>query len=424
MLRPKAKSTNTEPESFSLPSLDQYATQPTIIKTKQIGIPIGCSILGTWFYYHSLEGGSDQWLFNHIGKLAFFLISSLILYLYAYIYTIKTPMHWSWRGIILSTLTILMYSTLQYDQGASFQHHGEYNLVVFLTLFILIGTTVTIVHYIRKYKLYKYALASVICLIVIVNLMSISARANFSKGILGGELKYSTPGCDIPQITPWAEFVPRRFWNFFTGPEYCNVGYKSISSYSKGVLTMDCPKNQSPYYVVNPNFSVREEFIEFHDGQPTETSNLRRVWNDVHPKDLRKEYTGPVKITAGSYIQTFCGKKEGYHVINVRNDTLLHEAQKKQEPRKHRNDPNIVMIVIDSLSRAHFMRRLHKTIKALESLDESNGGDFNVLQFFRYHSVTHSTPGNLRPLFSGFYTEEIIDKHAKVDPQHLLWKQF
>jgi hypothetical protein len=100
-------------------------------------------------------------------------------------------------------------------------------------------------------------------------------------------------------------------------------------------------------------------------------------------------------------------------VLNVLQKPIKERAETRHEPRKTKEDPNVLMLVIDSLSRAHFIRRLHKTISWLESADSSAGGPYDVVQFFKHHAVECCTPGNMRPMLAGM-TKEEVDLTANV----------
>eukprot|EP01114_Cavostelium_apophysatum_P016440 TRINITY_DN4678_c0_g1_i2.p1 TRINITY_DN4678_c0_g1~~TRINITY_DN4678_c0_g1_i2.p1 ORF type:complete len:451 (+),score=108.04 TRINITY_DN4678_c0_g1_i2:881-2233(+) len=202
-----------------------------------------------------------------------------------------------------------------------------------------------------------------------------------------------------------------------------------FSTLEKGILTIDCPASKNPYYIVNPDFTQRTDFIEFHEGERMESTNTRRVWAQIKNKNVRKDYSKPVKID-GEYVQAFCGTTENYHVQNLFSDDISTRAWEKRRAAMAAGmaaeTPSVVMLIIDSLSRAHFIRRLPKTIKMMETLDASKGGNYNVFQYFRYHSISHATPGNMRPLLASLTTNEsrFGDISKEQVAESLLWKKF
>ena len=53
------------------------------------------------------------------------------------------------------------------------------------------------------------------------------------------------------------------------------------------------------------------------------------------------------------YFQVFCGDKENFYMQNVKNESLSERVLKYTSPRM-----NLLIFQIDTLSRAHFMRRM------------------------------------------------------------------
>jgi hypothetical protein len=154
----------------------------------------------------------------------------------------------------------------------------------------------------------------------------INAKGNFSKGIFGERLQ-SIEGCPMPQSFPFIDLLPRRHLNFFTGSESCESWFppKKFSTLIDGVLTMECRDSRlslipllillDPRYIINPNFVNREPFIEWHQGERVDTSNLTRPWNELKYHDVHRNYEGPVKITEGEFIRAFCGDHEEYRIL-------------------------------------------------------------------------------------------------------------
>lgn len=117
---------------------------------------------------------------------------------------------------------------------------------------------------------------------------------------------------------------------------------------------------EDAYYTINANFTARDKFMEYHEGEPIETSDLRRLWNNVEFQNIRRKYTKPVRITEGEYILCECGKLQDYHMQNVHRDEIESEAKKK---RPDNAKYNVMVVLFDSTSRAHFKRRLPRSAK-------------------------------------------------------------
>lgn len=82
---------------------------------------------------------------------------------------------------------------------------------------------------------------------------------------------------------------------------------------------------------------------------------------------------------------------------------------------KQAERPNVLILNFDAISRAHFLRRLPKTAKYLESVHES--GSASLFQFFRYHSVGVTTVRNLKAMYAG-------DWEGSGDDGTTLWELY
>jgi hypothetical protein len=217
-----------------------------------------------------------------------------------------------------------------------------------------------------------------ICIVtaLIVTLAAINSRNNFGRGMLGQRMQFETEGCSIPHITPFVELLPRRLFNFFTGSEKCaSDSWKPFSTLKDGVLTIDCEEGKNKkhtknlivldaYFVVNQDFlGQRESTLEFTNGEVLNITNLGRLRAIIAGKERKVTYKGPTRIADGEYIRAICGDKENYHLQNLLKPESLQRAQLITEEKKTTDKPNVVIILIDSLSRAHFMRRLPKTVE-------------------------------------------------------------
>lgn len=68
--------------------------------------------------------------------------------------------------------------------------------------------------------------------------------------------------------------------------------------------------------------------------------------------------------------------------------------------------PNVVIVVIDSISRRHFYRMMRKSIDALREIDSDDSVQAAVFDFELFQSISMHTFDNLRPLFSGVTSGE------------------
>jgi len=78
----------------------------------------------------------------------------------------------------------------------------------------------------------------------------------------------------------------------------------------------------------------------------------------------------------------------------VRNETLVLEMKELAKKKPDLKRPNMLVLIIDSLSRAHFFRKMPKTANYFEKFFNDQN-KFSAYQFFRYHGVREHHTANL-----------------------------
>jgi hypothetical protein len=86
-------------------------------------------------------------------------------------------------------------------------------------------------------------------------------------------------------------------------------------------------------------------------------------------------------------------------------------------PGEYVRRPSAMLIVLDSLSRRHFMRRMPITVDFLEREAKERG--FSVFQFFRYNSVGGNTFPNLSAMLAG---ESAVHRPTRDLSSAFVWK--
>ena len=96
-------------------------------------------------------------------------------------------------------------------------------------------------------------------------------------------------------------------------------------------------------------------------------------------------------------------------IINLNFNKSLSEERKKLEQSINPYSNNILILYLDSVSRAYSVRQLKKTLKFFEKFISYKGNknpkfpseNFHSFQFFKYHSHKYYTTGNYPILFYG-----------------------
>ena len=105
----------------------------------------------------------------------------------------------------------------------------------------------------------------------------------------------------------------------------------------------------------------------------------------------------------------FSENKIGKIRINLNYNKSLSIERKKLEKFSNPYSNNIIVLYIDSVSRANSLRQLKKTLNFFEKFISYKGNyqpnfpseNFHSFQFFKYHSHKYYTPGNYPILFFG-----------------------
>ena len=99
----------------------------------------------------------------------------------------------------------------------------------------------------------------------------------------------------------------------------------------------------------------------------------------------------------------------GEMIINLNYNRTLSEERKTKEKFSNPYSKNIMILYIDSVSRANSIRKLKNTLNFFEKFISYKGGShhhfpsetFHSFQFFKYHSFLHHTSDNFPRLFYG-----------------------
>ena len=98
----------------------------------------------------------------------------------------------------------------------------------------------------------------------------------------------------------------------------------------------------------------------------------------------------------------FSNNSRGEMIINLQYNKTLSEERKAKETNSEPYSKNIMILFIDSVSRANSIRQLKKTLNFFEKFISYKGGFnekfhseiFHSFQFFKYHSFIYYTEGN------------------------------
>ena len=324
-------------------------------------------------------------------------------------------------------LIIIFFLFYCYSHGIDFEDHGYYNIQFFLAIVIPIVVFLFILHKLfkvsNKRDLYIFIFTILIIIFLFWNIATkkIINCDEWPKGLNNTlvDNNKNRYGCQIqfPKLCPYK--IGKYFLdiNRYFLLDCKNKGFSpkekllevSKSPYiNKNTLTIGFPlvnKNESFFTFVNYSYFRNLYFENLVD---MNNSTLINLLGDKKPEisvDFSKNINGEMNI----------------HLIKNKS---LSDERKKLEGNVTPYSNNIIILYIDSVSRALSIRQLKKTLNFFEKFISYKGNynpkypseNFHSFQFFKYHSCKYWTVGNYPPLFYGDYrapSNKLITSHLK-----------
>ena len=378
-------------------------------------------IISYYFFYLSLEKcfeGEEacskkwEWIILKIAQLIISLIIIIFLSLLI-IYDKISKFH-------LIHFILVFTSFYCYSHSDVFQDHGAFNFAGFFIIFFLFLLLFYIMRILVLIFRNKYKLLIVFFLLYFYNILVNPMNCNdWAKGlnntyIENDKNKY---GCQIK--------LPKKC-------SYKIIGYTMDLS---KLFHIDCK---------NKNKRSKENILEYSKSPYINYNTLKFGFpltnNEQGKKDgiddsILKEYTSknlidmdkslPPNLNMPEYIVDFSKDSFGELNINLNFNQTLSNERKKSEINSNPYSDNILLLYIDSVSRANALRKLKKTISFINQFISFKGGknekypneNFHSFQFFKYHSFGGYTGTNFPILFYGNYPNSTkiirINKYLK-----------
>ena len=295
---------------------------------------------------------------------------------------------------IIPTYYIYFY---YYDMGETLEKHGHINFIffnVFLFCFILIlNYFYTLLKLFKKQKYFLFILMILLLLIFPLYKEYVQYKSKCNKweyGLNNEKMIYlKNESC------------------VFYRPQYCeldfyfgkfNMSKIRIKNYNKKKLSVKYLSNENKKsnhlgYPIITNINLKNKFDNY------EYNNFVSE-NMINMEKYSKENK---TISQPEFTVNFDKKGEGHLKINlIKNETLSKERKKLENPKSLFK--NLLIIYIDSASRIQFKRGLKNLFNFLESFmkkTENKKQNYNVYQFFKYHSLGSFTHINVQPMFYG-----------------------
>ena len=152
-------------------------------------------------------------------------------------------------------------------------------------------------------------------------------------------------------------------------------------------------KNMKIHTSISINSNIIKNFFKHNLVDMDNQTLVNKMYNNNYPEIIIDYNKNPL----------------GELLIDVQFNETLSMERKLLEKKTSPYSDNIIIIFIDSVSRAYSKRSLKKTLKFFENFMKYKGSynrnfpseNFHSFQFFKYHSFDHYTRFNYPPIFYG-----------------------
>eukprot|EP01103_Thecamoeba_quadrilineata_P017504 TRINITY_DN6242_c0_g1_i1.p1 TRINITY_DN6242_c0_g1~~TRINITY_DN6242_c0_g1_i1.p1 ORF type:complete len:695 (+),score=98.20 TRINITY_DN6242_c0_g1_i1:96-2180(+) len=350
-------------------------------------------------------------------------------------------------GVLLSLLLFLLSF---YSTGPENQPSSEFHRLFLFSMIVTLFVSTLIILWVWRKSQKRLGLFALLGFILFVSFFySIhSVRSNWLHGLLpGSKLQLAHAGCSIDSVTPYHHIFPKRAMNFFTGSLECSGVPSShrLTTFRQkdGLLTMNCPVTSLPARV-----EIRSDLYSFrrpHSLAQIFGTSDDQVTKPKIPESIVVPYKEPMKIES-QYVRAFCGKDEAMFVRLGYNQTLHKTVRQnvvknltRKEKKSQKAPENVLVLLLDAVSRVQFYRALPKTAEFLRHLqrrsdlmsefkrkprEEEEEEGYSVFEFLRYHGVGENSQPNLTPLLTGYNQTEIHLKTPSERADAFFWNRF
>mgnify|MGYP002624760653 CR=1 FL=1 len=376
-------------------------------------------LLSYFLYYLSLEpcyGGfgvcvyKKKWIKSKVIEgIVSVLINTVLFELM--IFKIVSKLH-------LIHFCFVYFLLYKYSHGYDFDDHGLYNFLssfALLIILLLILCPMNGFIYLYKKKRKKYLIIYIIVLLsfIIFCIVISNVYMSCSDWPVGLNNTYiendiNKYGCQI-NIPVYCSYHFGQYFLDLTKMQGIKCSDRSGNEKEKLLKY-----SQSPY--VNENtkkigYPITNKDIKYfkdedndiyYTFEPNVAKNLVDMDNEEEIKKIYKDNIPEVYTD-------FSVNKDGEMFINLHYNETLSKEKKKLEKNSNPYAINIMVLYIDSLSRANAIRKLKKTMKFFEKFISYKGGSnekspkeiFHAFEFMKYYAFEGNTIGNYPRMFYG-----------------------
>ena len=302
-----------------------------------------------------------------------------------------------------------------YSHGIDFDDHGYYNIkyffVIIIPILIIINLLICLLS-IKNIKLIIICLLILILFLILIKAIIYDSTIciNWEKGLNNTYIDNNKKMHEC--LIKFPKYCPYKIGKYFLDRDRFASCIKKRKSYKSTILS----KSKSPY--INKNTS--------HIGFPL-TNKDKKFFGNITVKTFKRYiYENLVDMNNLTLLKQlndnkpeisvdFSKNENGKLNINLHFNKTLSEERKNLEKLTKPFSNNIMILYIDSVSRALSMRQLNKTLNFFENFISYKGNknikfpneNFHSFQFFKYHSHKYFTAGNYPILFYGKHRDKV-----------------
>ena len=397
-----------------------------LINSKNIKI-IFLYIIGSIIYLISLKhlSGIDMRCFSYVGERCYYAIgiiisiSSFIITLAIYIILFN-----NYNKLHLIVISIIFFFLYLIDHNAEIVKHGLFNFVVFIIITLFLFIFFCYIHFLfylyKKGNYFQLILLNVFLLSIYVSFkvykLNHFSCDNWTKGLNNTVIDNTSKdypckiiipqphSCYISEMgrifnlvdkfTPTCQdfnlikFEKEKFLKDIQNIKYYNISKKHEFGYP---LTNNEIYNPNKFgSIIDRGNKSFESFI-----------NEKVILLDLYNKNKKIYYNN----TPRPEVEIHLNKDGGKIYFNIIKNKTLIKQREKNTNKTHILYKNVLVMFIDTLSRAHFFRKFPKTIDFLNQFSkyEPNYAKKNmtIFQFFKYHTLDTYTDPNIKAALYG-----------------------
>ena len=318
---------------------------------------------------------------------------------------------------------IVFFLFYSYSNGITFDDHGYYNIQYFFIIIISFLLFIFFFKCLYSIKNKKILILYTFLFVILILVLRTSINNKF--------------GCD-----DWKNGLNNTFIDNNKTKYKCVIQFPKFCYYKIGKYFLDVNRFYTSKCVNNAynpiqNFLKRSKspFINentFNFGFPL-TNKDQKILNNISIDDFNSYvYQNLIDMNNVTLVNLLKDKKpeisidfskniNGQMNINLNFNKTLSYERKQLERLANPYSKNIMIIYLDSVSRAYSIRQLRKTLKFFESFISYKGKgnskfpfeNFHSFQFFKYHSHKFCTVGNFPILFYGNHRNR-TNKHINL----------